>query len=932
ASEASEASSSASSSGRSRAPASPPSPLARPSTAARALLAILRSFLRSFLLPLLLLGTFASLAACGLSHCLSVVHDELFSVVVDRARRTDEDLREEVTYYDRECHVLDITASPDDAWKLIVRDGDSIDDAVETAMVHGAVALPELFDRSLTSELRKYVLKRNEEVRGTEAEYPVSQGTHRISYGIDAAEDPVVSRALGALHAHDKLGGILKKLLGDADPSLTEITVMTCSHGCPDQAWHPDVKPEGHAARFGRTYSHSYSLFVPLQDVTGDMGATDLCPGTHYCSDEWLEPLCEERKVGFHEIGPHGVWRAGDAVLFNQQVWHRGSAHVDPSAPARVVFVVSFIARPRPGDPRQLARGTYFHMKWDMWGHTFRDLADAATSMASPWNKLRCLRLWKPQDRRWGYDLVTSGALQIANGQGAYSPGDLQELLDELDRRNFPRRLWGPADPEDEEAWTAFLRGTIGNVRRFLQDVALTFLAAYALSLAAYAGVVATEERAGRGGNRRAAAALRGGLARLAGTAALVAASTLLLLRRIRTSPWASDVASGRAWMRPFPPAEEARREADPAVSEGPTTVPLRFDVLAGTRLASRTVGAYSRWHDYHPGNRLFADQVSSIGGSLFGSYRDGLPAIFSQALIDAAMRPIQERGGQFLQQDYRTGDWRVMDETETRRFVGQRLLLGPSDSLLTSLKREIDFGLGDYRFGQLRGAAISHASQAHLRSWVENVLRRSSEVSRATALHLRGLPTERESSSWISGVPSSRATLKPTTAGSKLHPRPRIAESPYWSAPRKEELPALRPFAEVFFFEREGSALYHATVLSISEDEWVEIAFYGEGMYDFDETTAWVPPENLVPQTRSVEGGPIVVNYEGHFPARLGRIRPDGRADVLYEDGELEVLDRDFYAAQNISGRHPVIIVNNGIDEHDSEDGSDDAREDEGY
>ena len=66
-----------------------------------------------------------------------------------------------------------------------------------------------------------------------------------------------------------------------------------------------------------------------------------------------------------HHVSGQGFWPAGSAALFNQQVWHRGTAHNGMGEPDRVVFIVSFLAR--PNDTRQLARGTYFHMKWNMW-------------------------------------------------------------------------------------------------------------------------------------------------------------------------------------------------------------------------------------------------------------------------------------------------------------------------------------------------------------------------------------------------------------------------------------------------------------------------------------------------------------------------------------------------------------------------------------
>jgi hypothetical protein len=306
------------------------------------------------------------LASVFVVHCLvytvSDIHDAYFVTILQRAKRTDADLKQEFTYYDRGCNLADISAGTQAAHALLL-DKNNTATAIDQMMLHGAGMMPELLPLSTVQDLRAFVFEKNAAIKGTSAEYPMSTGHQRISYGIEATEDPRVISALKQLHANSFLKDLLQDLVGP-NPSLTEITAITASIGCEHQNWHADVKSDGNAMQFGQTYSHSYSLFIPLQDTTGAMGATDLCPGTHYCGDE-LHDICESSKVGLHEIMGGGVWRAGDGFLLNQQVWHRGTAHTDPAAGDRMVFIVSFLAR--PVDQRQLSRGTYFHMKWNMW-------------------------------------------------------------------------------------------------------------------------------------------------------------------------------------------------------------------------------------------------------------------------------------------------------------------------------------------------------------------------------------------------------------------------------------------------------------------------------------------------------------------------------------------------------------------------------------
>lgn len=358
---------------------------------------------------------FVSFLALAAVYCIRTFYDDYFVTIVQRAERTDEDLLDEFTYYTRECNLVDLTASRETAHNLLVHpDPNKLsptdrrkyktpsNKAVDSVMLHGAVMIPSLLQDTTIEQLRQFVVRKNEAVRGTPAEFPVSQGRNRISYGIDATEDEAVVKALKELHDHTMLKEVLESLVGP-DPALSEITAITAHYQAPPQAWHSDTKADGNAVLHGRTYEHSYSLFIPLQNTTKDMGPTDLCPGTHYCADDELHALCEEYKIGLHQIRPdneeeskqsdfvapnddgtyenfeedevyqevdeneNGVWRQGDAVLLNQQVWHRGATHAGRDSPDRIVFIVSFLGRPISEDPRQLARGTYFHMKWNMW-------------------------------------------------------------------------------------------------------------------------------------------------------------------------------------------------------------------------------------------------------------------------------------------------------------------------------------------------------------------------------------------------------------------------------------------------------------------------------------------------------------------------------------------------------------------------------------
>ena len=124
----------------------------------------------------------------------------------------------------------------------------------------------DLLTQDTVRKLREYAVYENTHIP-TEEVYPVSQGKNRMSFGYDATENPIVVQALKELANNKFLKGLLSEILGDPDPASSEITSITAYYNAPPQAWHSDTKEDGNALKYGRTYSHSYSLFLPLQNT-----------------------------------------------------------------------------------------------------------------------------------------------------------------------------------------------------------------------------------------------------------------------------------------------------------------------------------------------------------------------------------------------------------------------------------------------------------------------------------------------------------------------------------------------------------------------------------------------------------------------------------------------------------------------------------------
>lgn len=233
-------------------------------------------------------------------YCLRIINDTYISHIITNSERTDTDLLKEFTYYERQCDYNDLSFSKSTKDKpSIVYDIQS--QSIEPLMKHGAIAYTDLLSPDTVTSLRKYVTYRNANIHKSE-KYPVSNGYKRLSYGLDATEDESVVQALKEISNNKHMEYLLQQTLG-INPAVTEITQITSYYGAEDQVWHSDTKADGNGAKYARTYSHSYTLFIPLQDTTTKMGVTKMCPGTHYCSND-IGYLCEKHSIGVNEAFP----------------------------------------------------------------------------------------------------------------------------------------------------------------------------------------------------------------------------------------------------------------------------------------------------------------------------------------------------------------------------------------------------------------------------------------------------------------------------------------------------------------------------------------------------------------------------------------------------------------------------------------------------
>ena len=191
-----------------------------------------------------------------------------------------------------------------------------------------------------------------------------------------------------------------------------------------DQYDHQDVVPPGSGAKFARTFLPSYSLFIPLQDTSYDMGATHVCPGTHLCSSG--KRHCPKRNLAMSDAQPsnnntdedddnESVWPQGWGALLNQQTIHKGMGHTKEGGLDRVVIIATFAPKPQTShgrlETRMIGQGGSYSLKWDHWGHTFSDFVYSETRMTPMKRIMRSLGLLKGN----GWNMITVASMRMSN-------------------------------------------------------------------------------------------------------------------------------------------------------------------------------------------------------------------------------------------------------------------------------------------------------------------------------------------------------------------------------------------------------------------------------------------------------------------------------------------------------------------------------------
>ncbi|KAL3935807.1 MAG: hypothetical protein SGBAC_008744 [Bacillariaceae sp.] len=620
-------------------------------------------------------------------------------------------LDQDVTYYHRHCTKEDITTygvnKTDRSNLLLLPNEDTTPEyAQDIMMTHGAVMLPQVLTPETATKLRSYLESRHDIQDTLSWQEKFWTGINRLSLGLGFDDDPSIQQAIHEIGHNPMIQATLEGLFGEPDAAIVEISTLTSLHGAENQGLHTDSDYFGSSLLYGRTFLHSYTMFVALQDTTSRMGATTVCPGTHWCANPDMEELClaneyeyqaEDSQEAFDDYNENeafdvssngitkkegGILLQGDAMMFNQNVFHRGPQNDDPTFKDtnRVMFIVTFVNKrdfEKYGDVRQQGMGTYYYQRWTMWGHSFSDFRHALSSKHTfwkqPWATFKALGITASKAVPWPEHL----ARQLANQMDFFLEDELPDFKSYMELTNgFIAPYVQQGTSSDD--WHEYVPEVLGN---FFE--AALYMYQRGLLAVLVMGLLLSP----RG-------ARLSSVKRLFGFHLLIAGIGYGIFYSIQQYSFLGHkIVSNEINVTPF-------GESGGSIPKA-TTLPDRLDYLVGSRYDADFLGSYNRALDYHPGNMALDKLVTEYGSS-------DLPLPCLANLIQEQWDiPRSSNPPRMLLQDAATGYWTLMQDTTASEYL-QRLILRRTQPLIQQLDKYLLQAMADTRFGRRRETSMA--------------------------------------------------------------------------------------------------------------------------------------------------------------------------------------------------------------------------------
>jgi hypothetical protein len=642
---------------------------------------ILFKMMRSFFVDFPLVSLFImTVFTTTISH----LYDDFLSPQIDFMRFTDDNRTHDLSYYHRDCPLGQM--STDNVDDLIIDDDFTTEECEEHMMVHGMSIYKNIISPETANALRTYVLDRNKNLKAKD-EIGVIENENRWSFGIGANDHPSVSKALNEIATHEVLRPALEKIAGK-NPAMIEMTAITAAYGALDQEWHPDVVSMGSPAKYVTKFVPSYALFITLQDTSAEMGATEICPGTYMCGNDNAHNTCLD--YGFKVSGKNNLWRLGDGLLMNQQSFHRGAAHIDPYAPHRVVFIITFSPRPiQRGETRMLGQGGSYSLRWDMWGHTLNDLEHAPTTMVQPWTTLRALGIYKPSNADWGWDLISQHSMRAANSDTGY--GSANEFKGTL--IGIPPILLADDDVNSVKP-QQFFRLCIQKWRRWALYANVAAIILYTLGFVTLGIILIATHKNNIGGFSK---GFFFTIVRVATLYSIIAGFAYYTYQlKVVDSIWGREISTGTFLSSPYTVSDKLddffQRE---------TLVIKASDVLVTDRFNVKHLSSLAEIPKYHPGNMKLRSVIQGASDvSKILKPRD----VTSIARIIVANSFRDGSNFAFLNDD---AIWVPLRIDEAENYVLNAIFL-EANPIIATVYKEAAFLLSFYRYGHLRRTTLA--------------------------------------------------------------------------------------------------------------------------------------------------------------------------------------------------------------------------------
>lgn len=609
---------------------------------------------------------------------------------------TDVKQATETTYYRRVCTEDDFSAdSLDD---MVISPNETATEAADKLLYHGSIIFPKLVSTESAQELREHILERNRKLTKDDVEFIwLISNPNRWSYKVDIDDHPSVAKVMNEVASHTQFRETLEDMFG-THPALVELTAITSAYGAGDQHFHKDNTADQTTQFYARSFADMYSVFIPLQDTTAEMGATDACPGLHICHND--DDLCNE-DTAMRISNDDRLWETGDAWIFQMSVDHRGPAHTAEGAPDRVILILTFTARPNmlEHDFRIPSLETSYSLKMEMSGLTLTDFLHKPPS--SLWKALAFLGIYGSR----GWDYIHFSAQRIINVQFGFREADLRAHLARMNKSRagtligrfadvLRRELFGgemPEEHDDDPIWKVYVEACIARMQSRSRQACLLAAIVYATTILV---TILSPGQSGRRLHR-----LFWSVFRICLFSSPLLATVFLGLHRLDQSQWGQDIRRGRIFERPFLSPNIPSAWQVPA-HIGPTVFPSAYDVLIPTRLDAPGLAAKNRFLEIsHPGNIRWKNILDQHSSAFLTT-----PPFVQEAIITLIHNKVFKKT-EFLLQNHE-GFWVVLSDLEARKYTRRKLLeYDPLIRILAQTTRELG---SELRHGRNRHTAMS--------------------------------------------------------------------------------------------------------------------------------------------------------------------------------------------------------------------------------